>query len=77
MHFTNNVNGNNLHFVGDGCEVISVHSTASEAIAEAARLNEENETTEYKSYAADISETDDTGALVFAAEAVAAREAGF
>ncbi len=77
MHHTNNINANNLHFVGDGCGVISCHSTASEAIAEARRLNDENETTEYVSYAADIGETDDAGNLVFAAEATAAREAGF
>mgnify|MGYP001269893234 CR=1 FL=1 len=77
MHFTNNIHANNLHFVGDGCEVISVHATASEAIAEARRLNKQYDTSEYTSYAADITETDDTGALVFAAEAAAAREAGF
>lgn len=77
MHYTNNVNANNLHFVGDGCEVISVHATSGEAIAEARRLNDENDTTEYNSYAADINETDDAGAYVFAAERVAAQQAGF
>jgi len=77
MHYTNNVNATNLHFVGDGCEVISCHATASEAIAEARRLNAENDTTEYVSYAADITEVDSDGNLVFAAEAAAAREAGF
>lgn len=77
MHHDTNVNANNLHFVGDGCEVIACFATAGEAIAEARRLNEENETTEYVSYAADINETDDTGAFVFAAERIAAQEAGF
>jgi hypothetical protein len=77
MHYTHNVNGNNLHFVGDACEVISVHATADEAITEARRLSRENDTTEYYSYAADINETDDTGAYVFAAERVAAEQAGF
>lgn len=72
MHHTNN-----LHFVGDGCEVIACFATADEAIAEAHRLNRENDTTEYNSYAADIDETDDQGNLVFAAERLAAEQAGF
>lgn len=77
MHATNNVNANNLHFVGDGCEVISAHATADEAITESRRLNSENETTEYVSYAVDINDTDDAGAFVFAAEREAARQSGF
>lgn len=77
MHATTNVNVNNLHFVGDGCEVIACFATADEAVAEARRLNKEKSTTEYVSYIADTDETDDTGAFVFAAERIAAQEAGF
>lgn len=74
MHATSN--SSDLHFVGDGCEVISAHATADEASSAARRLNEQHKTSEYVSYAVDVAETDDQGALVFAAEAAAARAAG-
>lgn len=55
-------------FVGDGTEVVACEARESVAAAEAARLNRENDTSEYNFYACNPSEVtkDDAGNWVWA-----------
>jgi hypothetical protein len=45
-------------FVGDGCETLSAFETEGEAITEARRLNQENDTTEFNAYSRTVDECD-------------------
>lgn len=69
--------GRRFYFVGDGCECLSAHSSESEALSVATKLNRENDTTEYAVYAVDIDERDEDDQFMFPAERAAAQNAGY